>query len=367
MPGIINLHTHLGNTKGLVNDPKNYTRENLTAHLQTLANYGVTSVISMGSDQEVVLTVRDEQRKDDKPKVTRVFTAYRGFTGPSGYPTTAPGMKGVPFEVSKVEEVEKAVKELADRKVDLVKIWVDDHLGKEKKISMEMCKAIIENGHKYNLKVGAHIFYLEDAKKLVGYGLDAILHSVRDKPVDDEFIKLMKEKGAWQAAATLTREMSTFVYAKPAPFLDDPFFTRSVSKETIDTLKSEASMKKVADSHDAKVFPGFTDTAKKNLKKLVDSGVKYAFGSDTGGAANRFFGYFEHWEMELMAEAGLTPMQIITSFSKNSAEFLGAKKLGTIEDGHWADFVVLAKNPLEDIKNTRTIEQVFIAGQKVNQ
>lgn len=366
MPGIINLHSHLGNTKGLVNDPKHYTRENLESHLKTLASYGITSVITMGSDQEMALLYRDEQRRG-RPSTTRLFAAYRGFTGKEGYPTKAPGMAGVPFEVSTVQQVEKAVEELARRKVDIVKIWVDDHLGKEPKISMELCKAIIDNAHKRGLKVGAHIFYLDDAKKLISMGLDAILHSVRDKPVDDELIELMKAKGAWMAASTFTREMSTFIYAKPHPMLDDPFFTKSVSPQVIKTLKDPAYMKKVADTHDAQVFPGFTETAKKNLKKLVDSGVKYGFGSDTGGAPTRFFGYFEHWEMEIMVEAGLKPMQVIQAFSKNSAEFLGrSADLGTLEKGHWADMVVLTKNPLENIRNSRTIETVWVAGNKAN-
>ena len=64
--------------------------------------------------------------------------------------------------------------------------------------------------------------------------------------------------------------------------------------------------------------------AKKNLKRIADSGVKLGFGTDTGPPA-RFPGYFEHVEMQLMAEAGLKPAQIIQTATKNSAEFLGAE------------------------------------------
>ncbi|MEJ7608624.1 MAG: hypothetical protein WKF37_20715, partial [Bryobacteraceae bacterium] len=62
MPGIINLHCHLGNVKGLIQNPKNFTRQNLDANLKTYAAYGVTSVLSMGSDQPLVFDVRKEQR-----------------------------------------------------------------------------------------------------------------------------------------------------------------------------------------------------------------------------------------------------------------------------------------------------------------
>jgi imidazolonepropionase-like amidohydrolase len=92
--------------------------------------------------------------------------------------------------------------------------------------------------------------------------------------------------------------------------------------------------------------------------------VKYGFGTDTG-PPGRFLGYFEHMEMQLMAEAGLTPMQIIQAATKNSAEFLGAKDLGTIEVGKWADLLVLNSNPLSNINNTRSIHSVMIAGNPV--
>ena len=101
---------------------------------------------------------------------------------------------------------------------------MDDHLGREKKIPLDLSKAIIEDAHKHGLKVAAHVFYLDDAKALVDAGLDGLAHSVRDKPVDDELIASMKKHGAFQEAATLTREESTFIFGKPGPMLDDPFF-----------------------------------------------------------------------------------------------------------------------------------------------
>lgn len=360
MPGIINLHGHVGNVLGLVQDPKNYTRENTENNLKTYASYGVTSVISMGSDQEMAFQIRSEQRAG-RPTYTRIFTAGRGFTGKAGYPTAAPGMKGVPFEVQNVDDVRKGIAWLKDKKVDLVKIWVDDHFGKDVKIPMDLSKAIIAEAHKNGFKVAAHVFYLDDVKGLVDGGLDALAHSIRDKPIDDATIALMKKKGAWQMAATFTREMSAYAFATPPSWLDDPFFKRSVTSDVIKTLKAPGQKAVPADPR----FQTALEVAKKNLKRIVDAGVKYGFGTDTG-PPGRFPGYFEHLEMQYMAEAGLTPAQIIQAASKNSAEFLGAKDLGTLEAGHWADLIVLNKNPLDDIRNTRSIETVMIAGRKVN-
>jgi imidazolonepropionase-like amidohydrolase len=365
MPGIINLHAHLGNTIDLAQDPKNFTRANVESQLKTYARYGVTTVLTMGSEQPLILDMRAEQRRTISPGMARVFAALRGFTGVGGYPTTVPGMQGVPYEVSTVADVQKDIAELASHKVDIVKIWVDDHLGREKKIPLDLSKAIIAEAHRRHLKVTAHIFYLDDAKALVNAGIDGLAHSVRDKPVDDELIAAMKKHGAWQMAATLTREASTFLFAQPSPMLTDPFFAPSVSPTVLRTLRDPAFQKKVAAEPDTAHGHEWLEMAKKNLKKLVDSGVKCGFGTDTG-PPRRIPGYFEQLELELMAEAGLTPLQIITIATRNSAEFLRAPDLGAIQKGKWADLIVLEKDPLQDIKNTRTIDAVWIGGNKVN-
>jgi len=363
MPGIINLHCHLGNVVDLIEDQKNFTRENVEKQLRTYASYGVTSVLSMGTDQDLIYQIRAEQRAG-RPAMTRIFTAGRGFKGKDGYPNT-PATKGIPFEVTTPQEAEKAVVQLADKGVDVVKIWVDDHLGRQPKISMDLCRAIISSANKHRLKVAAHVFYLEDARQLVEAGLHGLAHSIRDAEVDSALIAAMKKRGAWQAAATLARELSTFVYARPQPFLDEPFFTRSVSPKVVATLKTSYRDKVAADP-DLPRYSGFLETAKRNLKKLADAGVRFGFGTDTG-PPGRFSGYFEHREMELMAEAGLTPMQVITAATRSSAEFLGVgKDLGTLEAGKWADLIILRGNPLENIANTRAIEAVWIAGNRVN-
>jgi imidazolonepropionase-like amidohydrolase len=365
MPGIINLHGHISVAKGLVQDTKRfYTRENVEKNLALYAGYGVTSVASMGTDQPLVYQIRAEQRSG-RPTVTRIFTAGRGFTVKGGYPATNPGMEGVPYEVSTPEEAVRDVDELATHHPDLVKIWVEDHFGTVPKIPIRLSSAIIQEAHKHGLKVVAHVFYLQDAKELAAAGLDGFAHSVRDKPVDDELIRLMKQHGTWQMAATLAREASMFAYAKPAPFLNDPFFTRSVAPDVLATLKSREYQEKTAADPEMAEYPKFLATAEQNLKHLSDAGTRYGFGTDTGPPA-RFAGYFEHWEAELMVKAGLSPMQVITAATKSAAEFLGAQKdLGTIEKGRWADFIVLSANPLSDIRNTRTIDAVYIAGNRI--
>jgi imidazolonepropionase-like amidohydrolase len=364
LPGLMNLHGHVSVVSGLEqNARKFYTRENVAKNLALYASYGVTSVASMGTDQPLVYAIRDEQRRG-RPTVSRIFTAGRGFTVKGGYPGTNPGMEGVPYEISTPEEAVRDVDELAAHQPDLVKIWVEDHFGAVPKIPIRLSSAIIQEAHKHGLKVVAHVFYLQDAKELAAAGIDGFAHSVRDKPVDEELIALMKRHGTWQMAATLAREASMFAFAKPSPLLSDPFFTRSIAPDVLATLKSSEYQKKLSADPEMSEYPEFLATSEKNLKRLADAGVRYGFGTDTGPPA-RFAGYFEHWEAELMVQAGLTPMEVITAATRSAAEFLGAHDLGTVEKGKWADFLVLSANPLSDIRNTRSLESIFIAGNKV--
>ena len=102
-----------------------------------------------------------------------------------------------------------------------------------------------------------------------------------------------------------------------------------------------------------------------NLRTVSAAGVPIVFGTDSG-VPTRFMGYFEHMEMQMMAEAGLTPMQIIVSATRDAARYLGLRSLGTLSARNWADFLVLEADPLRDIGNVRKIAGVYIGGVPVN-
>jgi imidazolonepropionase-like amidohydrolase len=359
MPGIIDLHVHLGATVDLDQRADLLTEASTEKDLRTYASYGVTSVLSMGTDKDFVIAMRDRQRAG-RPAEARIFTAGEGFVFQGAYG----GLAGVNRGVTSEADVEAALTVLAGEKVDIVKLWMDDHLGELKKMPYDIAKAIVDGAHKRNLPVAAHVFYLADAKALANDGVNGFAHMVRDKPVDTELIDSMKKHGTWQQAATLSREASMFAYGGTPPFASDPFFTRGVSARVVSTLKSAQYQKKMAADPHFKRYPEFLDNAEKNFKRLADAGVPYGFGTDAG-PPGRFPGYAEHWEMELMMKAGLTPAQVIQAATKSGAEFLKARDIGTLEKSKWADLIVLDKNPLVDIKNARTIQAVYIAGNKV--
>jgi imidazolonepropionase-like amidohydrolase len=363
MPGLIDLHGHLGITSGMTLDTKSYSRQTVEHDLKTYADYGVTTMLSLGLDKDPIFEIRDQQRTS-RPTMARVYTAGQGFVYKDGIGGGI-SFPGIPTAVfSTVADVEAAVAEQARKHVDVIKFWTDDNLGKAKRMPYDICKAIIDSAHRHGVRVVAHVYYLEDAKQLANFGIDGLAHIVRDQPVDRELTDSMKRHHTWQIAATLIREFSLFIYAKTPDFISDPFFTRDVSADVIKTLSSpEYQAKAVADPNLEK-YRQALETGKRNLKAMADAGVRYGMGTDTG-VPGRFQGYFEHLELQEMVEAGLTPMQAIVAATSSGAEFLKAKDLGTLQPGKWADLIVLAKNPLDDIKNSHSIQAVYIAGNSV--
>src|SRR5262249_50730152 len=141
--------------------------------------------MSMGQDTgDVAFQVRAETI----PNAARMRTAGRGLSGPE------PGRSQAPYWITSEAEARKAVQEMAARKVDLLKIWVDDRDHTVTKLSPEIYRAAIEEGHKQHLRAIAHIYTLEDAKGVLRAGIDVFAHSVRDKDIDDEFLKMMKSR-----------------------------------------------------------------------------------------------------------------------------------------------------------------------------
>ncbi|MBU3077558.1 amidohydrolase family protein [Sphingomonas quercus] len=357
MPGLIDSHVHLGLVNGITQDLKYQTTENIEQQLKTYAAYGVTTVQTLGTEQDLIFPI--QKLRDGRPQMARVYTVGRGVVYKGSYG----GVPGLEQSVATPEEARAMVDAQAAKGADLIKLWVDDEFGQlPLRMPPPISTAIIDEAHKDGKKTVAHIFYYDNAAELAREGIDAFAHSVRDKPVDDALIAQMKAGGVWQMAATLSREAS-FTY-KTLPFLDDPFFSRAVTPAVLTEL---ASPERAAKLGAAPNFPKYGPTlqmALANFGREAKAGIRYGMGTDSGPSA-RFPGYFAHWELELMVQAGVTPLQALTAATSANAEFMGAKDVGTIAPGKWADLLVLDRDPTADIRNTRAIDAVYVGGNKV--
>ena len=342
-PGLINAHGHVNNVRGLEADPSFYTEEHVVNQLALYARYGVTTVASLGGDGPEAVAVRDREGPDLNHARIRV-------AGPVIVADTP-------------EQAAERVNAAADMNVDFIKIRVDDNLGATRKMTPEVYQAVIDTAHERGLMLTAHMYYLDDAKGLMNAGADFLAHSVRDVDVDQELIDMLTASEVCYCP-TLMREVSTYVYEDRPEWFDDPFFLKDADPEVIAALEDPERQEGVRNSSSAQTYKAQLPQAMRNVKALHDAGVRIAMGTDTGPAA-RFQGYFEHGEMDLMVESGMTPMQTIVSSTRDAAECLGLEGVGTLEAGNFADFVVYAANPAEDIGNTRTMESVWIAGNAV--
>jgi imidazolonepropionase-like amidohydrolase len=342
MPGFVNAHGHVADASGLKSGPEFYTRENLERQLALYARYGVTTVFSLGGDGPVGAGLRKQ------PAVGR---ARLFIAGPVITASTAQGAAA---------EVEK----IAAMGVDWLKFRVDDNLGASAKMPKAAWKTVIDMGHARQLPVAAHLFYLDDAKDLLREGIDLLAHSVRDKPVDDEFIRLARSRDVC-VVPTLTREVSTFVYESTPAWFTDEFFLRHADAKMLEELKTPARQERMRKSESAQKYKVALGVANDNLKKMKTGGVRIAMGTDTGPPA-RFQGYFEHMELEMMVKAGLTPMEAIVAGTSDAARCMKkGDALGVLRAGANADFVIYNDDPTKDIRATRTIESVWVAGNRV--
>lgn len=347
MPGLVNAHGHVAATDGLRSDPASYTRDNLVRQLQTYAQYGVTTVYSLGDDRQAGFDLRDEQARGPVNRA-KVYVAGAVITG------------------NTAEEALVNTNAVADMKPDLLKIRVDDNLGTGRKMPEAAWRATINQAHSRGLRVAVHIYALADARATLAAGADLMAHSVRDVPVDDAFIDGLKARDVCYCP-TFTRELSTFIYGASPPWIDDPFFLKGVTADIATQLRDpqrHAQVRASAGWKAGQQYKAGLEVAKRNLKTLVDRGVRIAFGTDTGPPA-RFQGFFEHLELEMMVEAGLTPMQALVSATGDAARcHQKSGAFGTLTPGGAADLLVLGANPLDSIRNTRTIEQVWIDGRR---
>lgn len=344
MPGLINAHGHVN--AGWSGDDTADEAEQVRDGLRLYARYGVTTVVSLGGAPDAAFAIGDSI----DPAALDHARFY--IAGPVVTDRTA-------------EAAAAQARANVERGVDWLKLRIDDNLGRTEKMPWEAVEAVLEVGKATGIPVATHIFYLADAERLLELGSDMIAHSVRDTAVSESFVAALEGSSACYVP-TLTREVSTFAYAERPEFFDDPFFTRYAKPEEVARLSDPEFMQRIQESEMAAGYRVALEQAMENLDTVRRSRARIAFGTDSG-PPGRFPGFFEHMELEMMVEAGMSPEEALVSATRLAAECTGlGADVGTLEVGKWADFIVLNDNPLADIRNTRTLRSVYIAGREVS-
>jgi imidazolonepropionase-like amidohydrolase len=364
MPALISAHVHMGVLKGTTSSGSNYTRDNVLRQLKRYADYGVLNTQVMGTDRPVLFQngLYDSIRQGLLPGA-RMLSAGYGFNIPANVDPSS--MLGNLYRPASADAIPKEMDSIAALNVKIVKIWVDDMGGSAPKMEPAVYRAIIKEAHQRNIRVAAHLYYLSDARKLVNEGLDIIAHSIRDSVVDDAFVQLMKAHNVVYIP-TLSLDKFNYAYSENPDWVDDPFFKDALEPGVYEMITSEKFKTEQKNSPALARNKHAFEIAMQNVKKLADGGVLIALGTDSGAFPVRVQGYSEHMELQLMNEAGLTPLQAIEAGTRNAAIALQLEEnFGTIQKGKVADLLVLDGDPSTEIKNTRKIEAVYKAGKKI--
>lgn len=369
IPMMMTLHTHPGVLKGVVMSSKFYSKESLHDSLRRFAYYGFSAVGSPGVEPgEVPYEVRDESRTG----YAILRTAGRGFGWPNEA-TGVPAINDVPYGVTTAQEARAKAQELVAHKPNFVKIWVDDRNGKYHKLTPELYRPIIEEAHKGGIPVVAHVYYLSDAHDLVDSGVQGFLHLTRDMAVDEGLVQKMKANNVWVTPNIFVHARTELYREKRPAWLADPELLATMAPEVVEQLATTLF------SRDGKLLPmaGVDDPIpmskpgstyshlKESVAKLNRAGVDIVLGPDTGTPGS-IYGFSELCGMETLVDAGMTPMEVIVAATARPARIMGLYDLGSLVENKTASFVVLNKNPLDDIRNIRRIADVYQNGVRLD-
>jgi imidazolonepropionase-like amidohydrolase len=363
MPALISTHTHPGFQKGTTYLAENFTRATILDDLNRELYFGVSTAMSLGIETgEAMFQIRAEQAAG-RLGGARLLLAGRGI----GAPNAGPGntiYSDFTYEVTTVDQIRSAVQEQAARQVDIIKIWIDDRGGRAPRLPIALARAAIDEAHRHGLKIAAHIFYHEDAVALADSGIDAFAHLVRDKEMSDALIAAMIRNKVYVMPTLNAPERGT--HASPPPWVDEPYLLGllrdTVAPEVVTRIHDSFSGRDPGEL--ARRQQGYA-ILKRSLAKLAAAGASILLGPDTG-LEDQIFGYAEQKELELMVGAGMSPMQVIVAATSRAAQFVGLPDRGTLAPGKRADLLVLDSNPLDDIRNTRRIAKLYIAGAEID-
>jgi len=365
MPAMINVHVHIGYEGYTSWGAANHTPQNVLDHLQREAFYGVGATQSVGSSPtEPSLQFQKDQQAGKFPPASRFFF-MPGMAPPGGGPDAVLREATTPLhvinEVSTAQEARAAVQAMAAKRIPQVKIWVDDRRGTYPKMTPEVYNAVIDEAHKHRMLVNAHATTLPDQKAVVRAGADVIVHVVQGENVDDELLALVRAKKPYWATVIGLGDR-TEVCEK------DPFFEEALPASIVASIRATTTPRPLAPS----CGPPNPNAARReeilsnNLQKMIAAGARLVLGTDTGIHAGHTFGTGDHHELARWVQLGLTPADAIVAATSRPAELLGIADMGTLAAGKSADFIVLNANPLDDIRNTRTIASVYLGGRKLD-
>lgn len=365
MPALIDAHAHLGYEGHSGWGSRYYSRDNLIDHLQRYAYYGFAAVFSAGSDPEdLALALQRSQQRREFEGARLLFAA--GMAPPGQGPNNQFLSHAIALAeqtgmtilrgLETPSQARQMVKEVAAKKISFIKIWVDDRGGSQQKLDAELYRAVIDEAKENDIKVFVHQQFAEDMPDLLDAGVSGFLHGRIGDGFSDAIARQLKQADVFVipnlGLAELRREAIG----------EDEFLRASIVDAVVQRLTGNSSQRQsnpiLNIDAEAELRRGFA--------RLLNAEVDVVLGTDAGALPDHFFGYSGHRELEIFVRLGMTPMQALMAGTSKPARALGLHDMGLIEPGMSADLLVLDANPLDNIRNTRTIARVYLRGNEID-
>ncbi|WP_299607650.1 amidohydrolase family protein [uncultured Aquimarina sp.] len=385
IPGMIDTHIHFFQTGSLYTRPdaidltNNFSYEDeiqfakdiIPDNFKRYLKLGITSVMDVGGPF-YNFTVRDSIAKHNiSPNVYvtgPLFSPYQ--------PKAFSSLEDIPIEkINSKQEATKLFNKMIAYKPDFIKIWYISGNGLPAEKTYPIVAHIAELTHKNNLKLTVHATNLKTAKLAVKAGADILVHSVNDQLVDDEFIKMLKDhkvtyiptlivgKNYGKAyLANPSNHIQDLTYANPKVYGTLTDMNRFSDNEIPDRIKKlrkdPKSLEKRNRTRDSIMLT--------NLLKLTEKGINIATGTDAGNIGTIHASSYIQ-EIEAMKKSNISNFDIIKASTINAALGFGLEgDIGSIKERKLADLVILSKNPVENIENLNSIEEVIKSGEILN-
>jgi imidazolonepropionase-like amidohydrolase len=302
------------------------------------------------------------------PPAARFFFAA-GLAPPGGGPDALLIQGTTPlhavYEVSTPDEAVAAVRKMAALKIKEVKFWVDNRdnsRGAMKKMPPEVYTPLIAEAHKHGMIVHAHATNLADQKGVVKAGVDVLVHTLVAEKLDDEFLAILKDKHPYWAPVMGLGDRSELCDGSV------PFIEQSMPDSVVADIRAGKTWlpsPPCAAPPNAQ-FARREENLRYNFPKYIAAGARIVLGTDAGVSQKYAYGFAEHHEIGMYVNLGLTPAEAIIASTSRPTEVLRITDTGTLARGKRADFIVLRANPLDNIRNTREIDSVYLYGAKLD-